>query len=67
MWQRLAILLGRTDWAEDASLKSAEARRAIEDIIEVGIAAWTLNRDADESISELQAVRGFCRCRAATN
>lgn len=57
MWQRLAILLGRPDWAEDASLKSAEARRAIEDVIEASIAAWTLDRDADEAMSELQAVR----------
>lgn len=57
MWHRLAILLGRMDWAEDASLKSAEARRTIEDIIEASIAAWTLNRDADEAMSELQAVR----------
>lgn len=56
MWQRLAILLGRPDWAVDASLKSAEARRAIEDLIEADIAAWTLSRDAAEAMSELQAV-----------
>ncbi|MFB6464042.1 CaiB/BaiF CoA-transferase family protein [Bradyrhizobium tunisiense] len=54
MWQRLAILIGRPDWAADASLKSTEARRAIEDVIETGIAAWTLTRDADEAMSQLQ-------------
>lgn len=57
MWQRLANLIGRSDWATDDTLKSAEARRAIEDIIETCIAAWTLTRDADEAMSELQAAK----------
>lgn len=57
MWQRLAILVGRPDWALDRSLKSGEARRGIEDVIERGIEAWTLTRDADCAMSELQAVR----------
>ncbi|MHB0790112.1 CaiB/BaiF CoA transferase family protein [Bradyrhizobium sp. 5.13L] len=57
MWQRLATLIGRPDWAKDPSLKSAEARRAIEDDIESGIEAWTLARDADQAMIELQAVR----------
>lgn len=56
MWYRLALLIGRSDWAEDASLKSAEARRAIEHVIETCIAAWTLTRDPDQAMSELQAV-----------
>lgn len=56
MWQRLALLIGRPDWAEDASLKSAEGRRAMEDTIEKSIAAWTLTRDADQAMSELQGV-----------
>lgn len=56
MWHRLALLIGRPGWAGDASLKSAEARRAIEDVIEREISAWTLARDADEAMSELQAV-----------
>lgn len=56
MWHRLALLIGRSDWAEDASLKSAEARRGIEHLIEAGIAAWTLTRDADQAMNELQAV-----------
>ncbi|MER9001538.1 CoA transferase [Mesorhizobium australicum] len=57
MWQRLAVLIGRPDWAADALLKSAEARRAIEDVIEEGITVWTQSRDADEAMSELQAAR----------
>jgi len=57
MWQRLAILVGRPDWATDASLRAAEARRRIEHAIERDIEAWTLTRDADQAMSELQAVR----------
>lgn len=55
MWQRLARLIGRPDWAADASLKSAEARRGIEEVIERAIEAWTLTRNADDAMSELQA------------
>lgn len=57
MWQRLALLIGRPDWAENASLRSAEARRGIEDVIETEIAAWALTREADEAMCELQAGR----------
>ncbi|MER8467625.1 CoA transferase [Mesorhizobium sp. M1396] len=57
MWQRLAVLIGRPEWATDASLKSDEARRAFEDVIEEGIAAWARNREADEAMSELQAAK----------
>lgn len=57
MWQRLAVLIGRPDWATDVSLRSAESRRGIEDLIEKGIEAWTLAREADKAMSELQAVR----------
>ncbi|MGY4447322.1 crotonobetainyl-CoA:carnitine CoA-transferase CaiB-like acyl-CoA transferase [Bradyrhizobium sp. i1.3.1] len=57
MWQRLAVLIGRTDWAADASLKVAEGRRLIEDEIERGIESWTLTRDADRAMFELQAAK----------
>jgi len=57
MWQRLATLIGRADWAKDPSLKSPEARRAIQDDIERGIEIWTAARDADQAMFELQAVR----------
>lgn len=57
MWQRLALVIGRPDWAMDAWLKAPEARRRIEDIIEESIEAWTLSRDADQAMYELQAAR----------
>ncbi|WFU31345.1 CoA transferase [Bradyrhizobium brasilense] len=57
MWQRLALLIGRPEWATNVSLKSAEARRAIEDVIETRISDWTLVRDAEEAMSELQAAK----------
>ncbi|MCK1296675.1 CoA transferase [Bradyrhizobium sp. 24] len=53
MWQRLAVLIGRPEWATEP-FKSAEARRAIEDVIETAIATWTLRLDADEAMSVLQ-------------
>ncbi|MDF0498973.1 CaiB/BaiF CoA-transferase family protein [Bradyrhizobium yuanmingense] len=55
MWQRLAFIIGQPDWATDAALRSAEARRRIEDVIERGIEAWTLTRDAEHAMSDLQA------------
>lgn len=54
MWQRLSILIGRPDWASNASLKSAETRRGMEHLIEASIEAWTQTRDADQAMSELQ-------------
>lgn len=57
MWHRLALLIGRPDWAEDALLKSAEARRSIEEDVEKEIAVWTLARNPDQAMSELQAAK----------
>lgn len=57
MWHRLALRLGRLDWAYDPSLQSTQARRAIEHIIEEEINAWTLNRDPDQAMTEFQAAR----------
>ncbi|MDH2348157.1 CoA transferase [Bradyrhizobium sp. SSUT77] len=57
MWQRLALLIGRRDWAEDEALKNAEARREIEEVIESGIEAWTITLDSDQAMRELQAAR----------
>ncbi|MDI3567180.1 CaiB/BaiF CoA-transferase family protein [Bradyrhizobium sp. Arg816] len=57
MWQRLAVLIGRPDWARDTSLASPEARRAIEDEIEKDIEAWALTRDPDRALSDLQELR----------
>ncbi|WP_271596981.1 CaiB/BaiF CoA-transferase family protein [Bradyrhizobium sp. CCBAU 45384] len=57
MWQSLASLIGRPDWAMDASLNSAEARRSIEDNIENAIEAWTCSRDADQAMFDLHSIR----------
>lgn len=57
MWLRLAHLVGRSDWGTDASLKSPDARRRIEDVIERDIETWTLSRNADQAMFELQAAR----------
>lgn len=50
MWQRLALLIGRPDWAEDLSLRAAESRRALEDTIETELAQWALVREADQAL-----------------
>ncbi|MBR1201965.1 MULTISPECIES: CaiB/BaiF CoA-transferase family protein [unclassified Bradyrhizobium] len=55
MWPRLARLLGRDDWAADATLRTAAGRRAIESEIEAAIEAWTSARNADAAMTALQA------------
>jgi crotonobetainyl-CoA:carnitine CoA-transferase CaiB-like acyl-CoA transferase len=54
MWPKLCKLLGREDWAADASLKTAAGRRCIEREIEAAIAGWTSTRNPDEAMSALQ-------------
>jgi crotonobetainyl-CoA:carnitine CoA-transferase CaiB-like acyl-CoA transferase len=55
MWPELARLLGRADWIEDARLRTAAGRRAIESEIEAAISAWTSARDPEDAMSALQA------------
>jgi crotonobetainyl-CoA:carnitine CoA-transferase CaiB-like acyl-CoA transferase len=55
MWQKLCRLLGREDWARDASLKTAAGRRKIEGEIEKAITQWTSTRAPDEAMNALQA------------
>ena len=55
MWPKLAKLLGRADWATDASLKTAVGRRMIESEIEAAISSWTSARDPEAAMSALQA------------
>ncbi|WP_027575574.1 CoA transferase [Bradyrhizobium sp. WSM1743] len=57
MWQRLATLIGRAEWAADSSLRSEKRRRLIEDKIENEIERWTRGRDADHAMAELQGAR----------
>ena len=55
MWPKLCKLLGRSDWAADEALKSAAARRLIENEIEAAITAWTSARAPDDAMNALQA------------
>lgn len=55
MWQRLASVIGRGDWAADPALKVADRRRSMEDTIDRAIEAWTRTRDADQAMFQLQA------------
>ncbi|MGY4408104.1 CaiB/BaiF CoA transferase family protein [Bradyrhizobium sp. USDA 3315] len=55
MWQRLASVIGRPDWAADPSLKLADRRRTMEETIESAIEAWTCTLDADQAMLRLQA------------
>ncbi|UPJ26326.1 CoA transferase [Bradyrhizobium sp. CW1] len=57
MWQRLALLIGRSDWAADESLKTSDARREIEEVIETVVECWTFSREPDRAMYELQAAR----------
>lgn len=55
MWPKLAVLLGRADWAADPALKTAAGRRAIESEIEAAISAWTSTREPEDAMNALQA------------
>jgi crotonobetainyl-CoA:carnitine CoA-transferase CaiB-like acyl-CoA transferase len=65
MWLRLCAAIGRGDLAGDATLATAQGRRAHENAIEQAIEAWTAVRDADAAMTELQAAgvaAGVVRC-----
>ncbi|MDP3076577.1 CaiB/BaiF CoA-transferase family protein [Bradyrhizobium sp.] len=55
MWPKLCKLLGRSDWVADEALKSATARRRIENEIEAAIAAWASARTPDDAMNALQS------------
>ncbi len=55
-WTRLARVLGREDWLQDADLHSPEQRRAHEDEIEAGIAQWTRTQTPNHAANVLQQV-----------
>ena len=54
-WQGLCRLMGRADWAGDASLATAEGRRARQDDLEQEIAGWTRPQEPEALAERLQA------------
>jgi len=52
-WRALCGVIGRDDWASDAALASAEARRARSQEIDAAIAAWCAGVDRDEAAEVL--------------
>jgi crotonobetainyl-CoA:carnitine CoA-transferase CaiB-like acyl-CoA transferase len=55
MWPKLCRLIGREDWAGDASLQTAAGRRKMESEIEAVVTQWTSARAPDEAMNALQA------------
>ena len=53
-WQGLCALMGRRDWAADEGLASVEGRRARQDELEQGIAAWAIHQPRDMAAAALQ-------------
>lgn len=54
-WQGLCRALERSDWANDASLATAEGRLKCSDDLDAAIAAWTADRTLDDIEKTLQA------------
>ena len=54
-WLALCRAMGRGDWAADAGLREAVGRKAREDEVEAGVAAWCGERTAEEAQEWLQA------------
>jgi crotonobetainyl-CoA:carnitine CoA-transferase CaiB-like acyl-CoA transferase len=54
-WQRLVAEMGRPAWAEDVRLSTLAGRKAEEDEVEAGIAAWTRGFERDDLFRRLQA------------
>lgn len=53
-WQGLCALMGRRDWAADEELATVEGRRARQDELEEGIAAWAIHQPRDMAAAALQ-------------
>lgn len=56
-WHGLCACLGRADWAARPELASAAGRKAAEDELEAGVAAWT-RQHGDEEAAEMLQVAG---------
>ena len=54
-WRAIATLIGRSDWADDASLLDTDARRARADEIDAAIEAWSRDRDQATAARELES------------
>jgi crotonobetainyl-CoA:carnitine CoA-transferase CaiB-like acyl-CoA transferase len=54
-WAALARVIGRGEWAEDASLAGAAARQAQHDAIDAAVSAWTSTQDQYTAARTLQA------------
>ena len=54
-WQALCPVIGRPEWANDASMASADGRRAHCAEIDRAIGEWTLGRTPFEAVETLQA------------
>lgn len=53
-WQALCQLLGRPDWASDASLAHAAGRRAQQGLLDAAITPWTMARGDNAAMQTLQ-------------
>ncbi|MEU6146157.1 CoA transferase [Streptomyces sp. NPDC047081] len=54
-WQALCEAVGRSDWATDPDLATAEGRHAHHDAVDEGLADWCGERGADEIVDVLWA------------
>jgi crotonobetainyl-CoA:carnitine CoA-transferase CaiB-like acyl-CoA transferase len=54
-WRSLAEIIGHEEWANDATLDSAEARRARIGEIDGAISVWVATLDRDEAVRHLLA------------
>jgi crotonobetainyl-CoA:carnitine CoA-transferase CaiB-like acyl-CoA transferase len=54
-WKGLCSVMGRDDWAGDASLASADARRARADEVDAAVALWCGAQDRDTACDALAA------------
>jgi crotonobetainyl-CoA:carnitine CoA-transferase CaiB-like acyl-CoA transferase len=54
-WQALVDTIGAPAWTQDPALADARSRRARQDVVDDGIAAWTRSRDAHEAAEALLA------------
>ncbi len=52
-WLALCAAMGRPDWAEDSSLRQAQARRSRSDELDAAINQWSATQDRDQLVQSL--------------